>query len=122
MSRTSRFTALRTLAFAGAIVAAGLAVPAAGHAQGVTAERTLLNSIATPSFLNRSYADPIPTGGGIAGSLEGARALLGETPARDAQGLDTQPTVFHPRAATKLDGARALLGQGTDAEKEGVLP
>jgi hypothetical protein len=121
MSGTTRFTPLRTLAFAGAILAAGLAAPAAGHAQGVTAERTLLNSITIPSFLNRSYADPIPSNWGIPGSLEGARALLGQTPVSDGQRLDPDPTDVDSPAGGQIEGERALLGRRTDW-MEGVAP
>ncbi len=121
MSRTTRFNVLRTLAFAGAMATAGLAAPAVSHAQAVTAERTLLNSIAIQSFVNdRSYADPVPTDRRILSSTEGERALLGRAPAGDGEELDTQHTVSDFRPGAQIDGARGLLGRWIDAEKEGV--
>ena len=76
MSRTIHFTS-RTLAITGALLAPTLAAPVAGHAQAITAERTLLNLTATPSFATqRPYsARTARLDGGNTSNDEGARAL-----------------------------------------------
>jgi len=116
MSRTIKFTS-RTLAITGALLAATLAAPVAGHAQAITAERTLLNLTATPSFApgRPSSARTTPTDPGVPGSVEGARALLGRTP-RERQELDRGPAAVDSPVGAPVDGERALLGQWTRAE------
>jgi hypothetical protein len=112
MSRTIQFTS-KTLAITGALLAASLAAPAAGHAQAISAERTLLNLTATPSFAIERYysARTARLDGGISSSIEGARALLGQTPTPQQQEFDPHPAVVGRAAGIRIDGAGALLGQ-----------
>lgn len=118
MSPIARSTTLRRLALASALLASGLAVPAAGHAQALTPERTLLNSIAIPSFTKSgSHATHAAlTDPAIPSSVEGTRALLGRTPPREHRKLDQEPAAVDSGVSTQIDGARALLGRWTDAE------
>ena len=112
MSRTIHFTS-RTLAITGALPAATLAAPMAGHAQAITAERTLLNLTATPSFATeRPYSTHTARlDGGNSSNDEGARALLVRRSALDQQAFDPPPAVVDWAAGAQIDGAGALLGQ-----------
>lgn len=79
MSRTINFTS-RTLAITGALLAATLAAPVAGHAQAISAERTLRNLTATPSFApDRPYSarGPAAVDSPVGAPVDGERALLG---------------------------------------------
>ena len=107
MSRSPHSPALRTVALASALLVAGLAAPAAGHAQGVAPERTLLNRIAVPSITTaKAHAAPAaPAERSFAGGVEAEQALLGRTPV----GLDAP-------LGMRVDGERALLVRVAQAE------
>lgn len=115
MSRATQSTSRRTLAVAGAILAASLAAPAMSHAQAVTSERMLLNHIAIPPMAPARYnsSRTAPSEAGLVRREEGARALLGLTPIQYPE-LQRSPG---SGAGAQVDGERALLGQWPQAER-----
>jgi hypothetical protein len=118
MSRSSQSPALRTVALASALLVAGLAAPAVGHAQGTAPERTLMNRVAVPSVTRAASetAPATPAARGIAGSVDGARALLGLTPAPGPREIDRMSAAVDSALGTRIDGERALLAQAVRAE------
>jgi hypothetical protein len=112
MSRLE-FTTRRTLAFAGMVLTATLAIPAVAHAQSVTGEQMLLNRIVpTAGTHQRLVVAPAegPAGESTA-RIDGASAMLGRPTADTGRqpGSGTILTLSLPE--TPIDGRRALLGR-----------
>jgi hypothetical protein len=120
MSRNIESTALRTLALVSTLVAAGLVVPAVGHAQAFSAERTLLNHIAVPAFARAqsNVARAAPAEPGVPAGIDGAQALLAQTPAREREELEPVSAAIHDPAG-QIDGESALLGRAQSRRREG---
>jgi hypothetical protein len=100
MSRITSSLPHRAVAFAGFLALGSLALPDAGYAQTIEAERALLNKTDAPFSVSETKATPV---------IDGARALLGRP------GVSA-PQVFQPAGSSRptlgayrIDGARALL-------------
>lgn len=118
MSPSTQSATLRTLALASALLVAGLAAPAAGHAQALSPERTLLNRIAIASIANAKSdaARTVPIDPVMPASVEGARALLGRTLTREWHELDRGAAALASPSDRPVSGERALLGRWQPAE------
>lgn len=116
MSRFTDSTTFRTLALAGAVLAAATA-PTAAQAQDLGSDRTLLNHVATRFTLvatldNRSADRTYP---GAPDPVDGRVALLGAAPARAVVAREPDTAAIVPVSGTQMSGERALLGHQTPA-------
>lgn len=103
MSRITSSLPHCAVAFAGFLALGSLALPDAGYAQTIEAERALLNKTDAPFSVSETKATPV---------IDGARALLGQPGGNErSPGL---PPAGSSRltlgGAYRIDGARALLG------------
>jgi len=99
MSAINRATGLSRSA--AALALAGLVTPLAAHAQSVSPERALLNTIPT------TYRVVVVDNGSPSSVIDGERALLGRVAAPTVQSL----AAWSPGEAPVVSGERALLGR-----------
>ena len=121
MSHPTHPASLRPLAGAVLIAVAGLAAPAASHAQ-TSPEGALLNRLAPTVFIPSAFASSLGAAiGGPADAVDGERALLAQTPVI----YQGNPEKSSPEAtALSVNGAYALLGKSTslDARRRTIPP
>src|SRR5262249_39048734 len=113
MSRNTRTHRSRSLALAGFLVAASLALPKLGLAQADISEHALFNQVSVTSFRpSGPRAHPAAAAEpAVSPGITGERALLGHTPALpwgasfNSTGVPAQPR------RTEINGEAALLGR-----------